>query len=143
MADVLINGTRQGWGDIEVMLLGRQVTGITEISVSTEQEKGNEMGQGREPVHRSRGNKKYEGSIKMYKYEVDAILALLKEGQDLTDVAPFTLVVMYTPIGDDILKKLIVPMCEFTSMKHASKAGDKNLEVDLPMVIGKPIWNKQ
>ena len=143
MAEVLINGVRQGWGDIEFTVLGRQVTGITEISIGSKQDKGNEMGQGREPVHRSRGAKSYEGSMKMYKYEVDAILALLPEGLDLLDIAPFTISVIYTPLGDDILRKIIIPMTEFMEMKHNPKSGDKNLEIELPLVIGKPVWNKR
>jgi hypothetical protein len=139
MAEILINGVRAGWGDIEFNVLGRQVTGITEFKLNIKQSKSNKYGQGNLPVHRGRGNKMYEGAgIKMYKYEVDAIMALLAPGQDLTDVPPFTLIAIFTAVGDDTLTTLTVPMTEFTEMAFAPKQGDESLEFDLPLIIGQP-----
>ncbi len=141
---LFINGVRQGWAQIEFNFLGRQVTGITEFGVNVKQDKSNEMGQGNEPIHRAHGNKSYETpGMKLYKYEFDAMCDQLEEGQDMTDAAPFTVTCIYTAKGDDKLRKLIVPMTEVTEIKHNPKSGDKNLEVELGLIIGKPIWNKK
>jgi hypothetical protein len=142
MAEVLINGVRQGWGDIEFQVLGMLVTGITELKLDSDQEKENEMGAGNEPVHRGRGNRKYSAKMKLYHYEVNRILAALPPGKDLMDVAPFTLNVVFKPVGSDTLKRIDVPMTEFknSGLNVDLKQGDKSIPIDLDLVIGKPIY---
>ena len=144
MAEVLINGQRQGWGDIEFLIGTRRVTGITKMSITSEQDKSNEMGQGNEPVHRSRSNKKYSGELELFHYEVMAMLEALPEGKDLTDVAPFTVSIVFMPTGGDKLKRIDVPMTEFLTggLNIDVKQGDKSIPIKLPLIIGKPIYKK-
>lgn len=142
MADVLINGVRQGWGDIQFMAMGLLITGITEISIEMSQDKENEYGSGNEPVHRSHGNKKYGAKMKLYKYEIDRILGGMSAGKDLTDVAPFTLNVVFMPKGSDQLKRLDIPMTEFKNggLNFDIKQGDKSISSPLELAIGKPMY---
>lgn len=142
MGEVLMNGVRQGWGDMEFIVLGMPISGITELSLETKQEKSNEMGAGNEPVHRGRGSKSYSGKIKLYNYEIQKILDKLPPGADLTDVAPFTINIVMKAVGNDPLRRIDVPMVEFQSsgLNLALKQGDKSVSVDLDLVIGKPIY---
>lgn len=141
MSTPLINGTRHGWSNIEITLFGRIVTGITSIKYDKEVEKENFYGAGSEPVHRGRGNKKSTASIKLYKYEVDAILDSIP-GRDLTDIAPFNIAVVFKPDGADKLRRDILLDCEFTKSGIDVKQGDKMIEVDLPLIISGVKYNQ-
>lgn len=142
MADVLINGVRQGWGDIQFMAMGLLITGITEFSLDTSQDKDNEYGAGNEPVHRAHGAKKYGAKMKLYKYEIERILGAMPPGKDLMDVAPFTVNLVFTPKGSDQLKRIDVPMTEFknSGLNFDMKQGDKSISAALDLAIGKPIY---
>lgn len=142
MADILINGVRQGWGDASFQVLGLLITGITEFSIEASQEKENEPGAGNEPVHRGHGAKKYSAKMKLYKYEVDRILSALPPGKDLLDVAPFTTNVVFAPTGADLLKRIDVPMTEFknSGLNVDMKTGDKSISISIDLAIGKPIY---
>jgi hypothetical protein len=137
----LVNGTRHGWANIEVTLFGRTLTGITNIKYEQEQEKENYYGAGNQPQHRGRGNKKATASIKLYKYEVDAILDTIP-GKDLTDIAPFNIAVIFKPEGSDRLRKDIIHDAEFTKSGYDMKQGDKMLEVELPLIISYVEFNR-
>ena len=139
---VLINGVRQGWGDISFVAFNRVFTGITSISVKSDQDKTNEYGWGNEAVHRGRGNHTYdEVSITMYHYEIFTLLRLLGPGKDLTDIVPVTVTIVFEPTGDDILSRIDLPMFEFKSsgLGIDMKQGDKSIPVKLMAICGKPI----
>lgn len=142
--NVLINGVRRGWGDLEFVVLGRIVTGITELTVESTQDKENEYGAGNEPIHQSNSNKKYGLKLKLYGYELEAILRLLPEGKDLTDLPPSTINIVMKPVGDDPLSRLDIPMVSFKSsgLGYALKQGDKSSQIDLDCICGKPIFKK-
>lgn len=138
MIPPLINGTRHSWGQIALVLFGRPVIGITEINYTQTKEKEDFFGAGTSPVHRGQGQKKATASIKLYKYEVDAIMAAAKAAAginaDLTDIAPFDIAVTYTPVGSDLVKTDVIKNCEFTEQSVATKAGDRMIEVNLPLI---------
>lgn len=142
--EVLINGVRAGWGSCEFVVLGRVVTGITEISIESDQDKDNEYGSGNEPVHQGISNKKYSLGMKLFFYEVSAVLELLPEGKDFTDLPPSTVNVVFTPIGDDKLRRIDIAMCQFKSsgLGIAPKQGDKSISSDMKLICGKPIYKK-
>lgn len=134
MSTPLINGVRHSWASIDFNLFGRTITGITEIKYSQEQEKEDFYGAGNQPVHRGRGNKKATASIKLHAYEINAIQASLPAGKSLLDIAPFDISVVYTAQGSDQVKEVVIHNCEFTKEEYAMKQGDKNIEVDMPLI---------
>jgi hypothetical protein len=144
MGQALINGVRRGWGACEFVFLSRLVTGITEFTTESTQDKDNEYGAGNEPIHQSNSNKKYGAKMKLYYYEIEAILRMLPEGKDLTDLPPFTTNIVMNPEGDDPLSRIDVPMCSFKSsgLGLGLKQGDKATQVELDMICGKPIYKK-
>jgi hypothetical protein len=139
----LINGTRHSFASIELVLFGITITGFTAISYKVKQAKTNEYGAGNEPVHRGLGNKEYEASITLMKYEVDRILRALPAGQTLLDIAPFNIAVVYKPQGSDLLITDVLQNCEFTEMGVDTKQGDTKIEVPLPLLPGSILFNKR
>lgn len=143
----LINGTRHSWANIEIVLFNRPVIGITEINYNQKQEKEDFFGAGNNPVHRGRGNKMATASIKMYKYEVDALNAAAKAaagnpGADITDIAAFNIAVVYKPAGSDILRTDVLHNVEFTELDAAFKQGDRMLEINLPLIVSHIEYNR-
>ena len=71
----LINkfGKIAGWNSVKVVMLGRQVEGITALSYKDSKEKDNIYGAGEFPVGRGEGNYKAEASITLLKEEVNAL----------------------------------------------------------------------
>ena len=139
----LMNGQRQGWGDIRMVAYGRYFSGITEIDLKVSQEKSNEYGAGREAVHMGEGNKKYEGhSITLNHYEVFALVQAIKDagGDDLTDAAPSTVSFILTPHGNDVPTRIDVPNWRWTDsgLGLSSKQGDKSIPMKLGAISGKP-----
>jgi hypothetical protein len=130
----LINGRRHSWGDVSVNVLGRTVTGITAISYKKKRNKTNNYGSGSEPDHRGRGNSEYEASITLYDYEVDAIVNTLAEGQDLTDIAPFSIPVVYDT-GNGQIKTDVLQNVEFLEDARDLKQGDTKIERVCPLII--------
>lgn len=132
-----INGKEYGWIDIRIALLGRPVAGITGIEYGGKQEKKNVYGTGSKPIARVKGAKTYEGKINLLQSELQAIQQSVGRGKELTDIGMFDITVSYIP--DDLTGVIITDTlldCEFTEVKKASKAGDTNMEVELPLIIG-------
>ncbi|TNE29202.1 MAG: hypothetical protein EP346_06990 [Bacteroidetes bacterium] len=132
----LINGTRHSWASVEMNILGRVVTGITAFSYKKTQNKTNIYGAGDEVVARGRGNKEYEGSITLLKYEADAIRDALPKGKELTDIAPFPIVASYITEGDT-MRTDVVRFCEFIEENTDVKQGDTSIEEVFPLIVGK------
>lgn len=118
------------WSDVNVMLLGRQVTGIQGLSYKVSQEKEYVYGRGNEPLSIQSGNKSVEGSITLLQSEVIALTKAVKASNpthNLTDIS-FDIVVAY---GDDTVTTDIVMGVEFTEYEKSLDQGDANMEIEL------------
>lgn len=118
------------WEDVKVLMGGKFVTGIRGCKYKVSQEKENIYAMGNKPVAKGRGNKKYEVSITVLQSELEALI--LAGGGDITDIAPFDIVISYVakrglPIVVDVIKDF-----EFTDFEKSWKQGDKFMEVELP-----------
>lgn len=138
----LINGIRHSWASIEIVLFGITITGISAISYKKKKAKTNEYGSGSEPTHRGYGNNAYEASITLMKYEVDRIQRVLPKGQDLTDIAPFNIAVVYKPTGNDVLVTDVLKNAEFMEQGVDVKQGDTKIEVPCPLILAGIQFNK-
>ncbi|MGE0635989.1 MAG: hypothetical protein AB7P01_06090 [Bacteroidia bacterium] len=137
----LINGVRPAWANVRINILGRTITGIVSIDRGIKRKKENQYGAGDEPDHRGYGNKEYECSLTLYKYEVDAIQSLLQPGQDLTDIAPFDIPLQWLDTGQTVISKETWKDFEFTEEKLSTKQGDTKTEIVLPGIISKVLKN--
>lgn len=136
----LINGTAYSFADIDINILGAIVEGFTAISYGVRRTKTNNYGRRELPTSRSRGNKEFEGSITLEMKEVQRIMALLPAGKDLTDIAPFPIIVSF--VNDDNIQvnhKLLY--CEFTEQMIDSSQNDPAVYCTCPLIIGQIIYS--
>ncbi len=132
---VLINGDGYSSADVSCNLLGRTIEGLRAINFSTSQVKEDTPGRGGESVERIRGNKSRSGSIRVTAKEAAAIKRSLPPNKDITDVAPF-------PIVLTIVNESNVPViytlnyAEFTGDGFQMDAGTAGMEEEFPLIIG-------
>ncbi|MAX78904.1 MAG: hypothetical protein CL843_01865 [Crocinitomicaceae bacterium] len=137
----LVNGTRHSWASVELNIMGRVVTGVTEISYSDTQTKENIYGAGKYPVARGRGNYEATASITLLSYEVDAIQTAAGEGKRLQDIEPFDIVVTYLKEGQSELVTHYIRDCEFTNNAREMAQGDTSISVSLELTPSHIKWS--
>lgn len=136
----MINGYEYSWEDISLSFLKRVLTGFVAIEYEASKDHKNIHGRGADPVAMGRGKKDYKGSITLNQSEVEAIQSELGKGKDLTDLAAFTIISAFAPEGGVItIDELLY--CRIGEYKKGMKQGDANMEITLPLVIGKINYN--
>lgn len=137
----LINkfGRVAGWNNVKVVMLGRQVEGITALSYKDSVEKENVYGAGNMPVGRGEGNYKAEASITLLKEEVNALLLALGTGKRITDIEPFDIPVIYEYNG--FILKDVIRNVEFTDNGVDVKQGDKSIATQFTLLPSHIDWN--
>lgn len=134
MATPLINGVSYGWGNIQLVLFGVPVVGITKIDYKAKQTKENLYGSGYKPVSRGYGKYEYEGSIEIYTEEWKRIIAAAPN-RDPLSIAPFDIEVVFA--GNRVApEKDSLKMCEFLENPLSSSEGDTSIKVSIPLIIG-------
>lgn len=135
------------WSKITITLLGRKITGLRGFEVKKTVEKEHVYAAGDEPMDISSGNKKYEGSFKMLKYEVDLLndAALLAGFADITDV-PHTAIastIEYKKNLTDPVRITSVLGIAFTELPEGMEQNAKMHEVTLPYLALRVVRSKK
>ena len=121
------------WADVTVVMAGRDVTGIRGVSYTASQEKEALYAKGNTPHGIQRGNKSYEGSIRILQSELDALSAAASG--DVLDVS-FNILVSYgNPSKGDVIKTDLLSGVEITSVPKGLNQNDKFMEIELPLVM--------
>lgn len=129
-----VNGRAYDWGDVNLHLPG-VVLEPQEISYDDELEKELAYGLGSKPRGYGRGNYKASGKLSLLRDDYDALLDYCKQ----QNIAFFELefpkiVVSYANKGDrtrqDVLNRV-----SFTKRSNKAAQGDKNLKIDLDLMI--------
>lgn len=121
------------WADVTVVMAGRDATGIRGVSYTSSQEKEALYAKGNKPHGIQRGNKSYEGSIRILQSEYDALNAAA--GGDALDVN-FDIIVSYgNPSRGDVVKTDLLSGVEITSKPKSINQNDKFMEIELPIVM--------
>lgn len=121
------------WSDVSVSMGGRIVTGITSVSYTVKQTKTVLKGRGNKGHQILRGDKEYEGSIKLWQSEVQA---MIKDAPNEDILAlNFDLVVAYTPEDGGQNTTDVLVSCEITEFKKEINQGDTNMEIELPIIF--------
>lgn len=121
------------WADIAVVMAGRDVTGIRGVSYKSSQEKEALYAKGNKPHGIQRGNKSYDGSIRILQSELDALNEAA--GGDVLDVN-FNIVVSYgNPSKGDVIKTDLLQGVEITETPKAMNQNDKFMEIELPLLM--------
>lgn len=132
-------GRIAGWNSVRIVMLGRQVEGITALSYKDSVEKENIYGAGKMPVGRGTGNYKAEASITLLKEEVNALQLALGMGKRLSEIEPFDIPVMYEYNG--FIMKDIIRNVEFCDNGVDVKQGDKSIATQFTLITSHIDWN--
>lgn len=132
----MINGNEYAWENIEVVMLGRPVIGLTSIEYDAEQTKTNLYGRGNKPVSRTRGNKAYSGSLGVLQSELQALTAAAGSGKNILDLPPFDITVAYVDVLGGAIITDVLRDVEFTKLTKGMNQGDPNMTLQLPIIIG-------
>ena len=121
------------WADVTVVMAGRDVTGIRGVSYTSAQEKEALYAKGNKPHGIQRGNKSYEGSIRLLQSEYEALNQAA--GGDALNTS-FNIVVSYgNPSNGDVIKTDLLMGVEITSKPKSLNQNDKFMEIELPLIM--------
>lgn len=126
------NSAEYAWSDLEVVMLGRALVRILEVKYKTSREKKTIYGRGSEPLGIQKGNKKYEGQIKIGQGELEALIDKAQKsvpGGDPTDLPQFNISVAYEK--DGILRTDVIVGVDLEDFEKGLKQGDSDMEIDL------------
>jgi hypothetical protein len=130
----MFNSKEYSWSNVEIVMLGRPVTGIRGVTYKASQEKEVIFGRGNKPRAIQHGNKSFECSVTLLQSELEALVAAAGKGKNLTDIPAFDIVVAYVPdLPGDIITDIIKNV-EFTEVEKTFKQGDKFMEIELPAI---------
>lgn len=124
------------WNDISVVILGKIITGITNIEIEEKQDKAPVYGRGAKPLAIQSGQKSYEGSITLLQSEYAALLAAAKASNPaygITDIS-FDITWQFNRTIDSKTETYNITGAEFTSGKLGMGQNDKNMEIELPFM---------
>lgn len=127
------NTAEFAWKDIEAILLGRPVVRLLEVKYKTARETKAIYGRGDQPLGIQRGNKSYEGEIKIGQSELEALTRKAQQlmpNSDTTDLPAINVSISYAKDGALVTDVLVgVVLGEF---EKGMKQGDFEMEVTLP-----------
>lgn len=124
------------WCKISVAFGGRIIDGITEIEYTEKQEKEYLWGRGCSPHAVLRGHRTNEGKISIWQSELEA----LTRDAPNKDIMKLNFDIIITYVPDDGVGEIVTDIlkgCEFSEVKKSIKQGDKNMNVELPIMITK------
>lgn len=130
------NSEEYAWKDMQVVMAGRPVTGITGVSYTTERNLEYNYGAGDRPHSVQKGNKSYPGEITLNQSEAEALIRSAKAqgADDLTDIS-FDVVVNYAKSVTDPQVTDILRGCHISSLPKGWQQGDTKMTVTLAMMI--------
>lgn len=138
MAQPLVNGVAYSWSQIQVLIAGTAVNGITAIKYAEKQEVQDNYGAGNRPVSRGHGKIETSGSLTLEMAEVEALQAAAPNGSILA-IPEFTIVVSYMP-ETGIIRNHTLNNCRFKENKREVKSGDMTIEVEMELAISDIAW---
>jgi hypothetical protein len=129
------NSKQYAWSNVQVVMLGKPVTGLRGVEYKTSREKEPVYGAGDEPQGIQYGNKKYEGTLTFLQSELEALTRFAKANgfNDITDI-DFDVVVAYVPQTGEPIVTDTIKFASITEIPKSLKQGDKFMEVALPFI---------
>lgn len=138
---VLLNGIEYSATDVKVGINGVPVFGISAIEAREAQDKQDLHGLGSKyPVARRRGKMTTTGSISLYPTEINAIQKSV-EGGKITDIAPFDISMVVSPLNSSNTKVVVLKNAEFleNGIGFDIENAGSNAE-QLPLLISNIVW---
>lgn len=132
-AQTSFNSEQYGWSDITIQVGNRILTGVQAVSYDESQEKEFVYGKGDKPLSIQRGNKSYEGLIKILQSELDKMIADAPN-KSLLDIRNMTITVGYEKDQGAVTVDNLIGV-EFTKTSKAMEQNKKHMEVELPIMF--------
>jgi hypothetical protein len=129
------NTKEYAWSNVEIAMLGRVLIRVRGVKYASKKEKEYLHARGENPHSIQSGNKTYEGELMLLQSELEAIQRQLGATEDITDLDPFNITVVYKPKGVGSLVTHILKNVEFTEDNREIKQGDKWQELTLPIMF--------
>jgi hypothetical protein len=136
----LINGVEPAWANLTVNIAGVPAVGITAIDYDDKQTIENIYGMGQNPVGRGYGNIEATCKLTLLMSEVEAMRAASVTGR-LQDIAPFDIVVSYTPVNATKIITHVIRNCQFTNNPVSHAQASLKTEVSLDLLPSHIEWN--
>lgn len=127
------NSQQYSWSQVNVVMLGRPLVAIQGVKYKSSQEKTAIYGRGDKPLAIQRGNKSYEGEIKVLQSELEALTKAAGADNDLQDLEPFDITVAYASKTGVIVTDVIKGV-EFTEVDKGIDQGATHMEITLPFI---------
>ncbi len=134
---MIINGQEYSWGDLSLLMGGRDVCRMTAIDYKTEQSKEPLYGKGNKPIAIQSGNVKHSGTVTILQSELNTLQELARMNFGRPDILKLNLnaVVCYgNPLQGDVMTVDRLFGIQFTEIPKGMKQGDSNMEIALPFV---------
>lgn len=131
MAD--FSSKQYSWCNLSIAFGGRIIEGVQEVEYTVKKEKEFLYGRGCKPHEIMGGNVSYEGKLKIWQSELEAMIRDAKD-KDVTRLR-FDVVVTYVPGDGGQMVTDILENVEFTEVKKGIAQGDKNMVVELPIMF--------
>lgn len=129
------NSKEFAWSNVEIAMLGRVLIRVRGVKYASKKEKEYLHARGENPHAIQSGNKTYEGELMLLQSELEAIQNQLESTQDVTDLDPFNITVVYKPKNGGALVTHILKNAEFTEDPREIGQGDKFQELTLPIMF--------
>lgn len=126
------------WSQVSVTVLSRKIVGLRGFEFKKTVEKEHLYAAGDMPIDIQTGNKKFEGSLKLLKFEVDLLnaAALAAGYADILEVPHSAIAITceYKKGSADDTRRLTVTGVAFTELSRAMEQNAKMSEVSLPLL---------
>lgn len=134
----VFNTKECAWSHVSVTLLGRTIVGLRGFEFKKTVEKEHLYGAGDLPIDIQSGNQKFEGNLKLLKFEVDLLNDAANAAQynDILDVPHDQIVITcdYKKKENDTTRTITVSGVAFNELTTTMEQNAKMTEVTLPFL---------
>lgn len=131
---LIVNGKAYDWGDVDIKLPNLSIQ-VQEISYDDELEKELAYGKGQKPRGYGEGNYKASAKISLLRDDYDELIKYCKkQGVGLYKLQIPKIIVSYANDGGKTISD-VINKASFSKASHKASQGDKNLKIDLDMII--------
>lgn len=135
----LVNGIAYSYVDINVLIGGVPLSGISAINYAENAEVANNYGAGRRPVSRGYGKIETEVTMTIDRAELNALIDAAPS-KSLLNIPEFDMIVAYVPEGS-IPKADTLKNCRFANSPSGGAVDDTSIDSELTLVVSHIEWN--
>jgi hypothetical protein len=129
-----INTDEFEWADVHVTIEGEDIEGLLGAEYSGKQDKELSYGRGNEPRSIQKGNKSYEGKLKLTQSSAKKMLELTGK-KNMMEIGYTDINVSYVREEGGMMEKDVLKNAQFTEHPKGINQGDKKMEIEIPFIF--------